>query len=193
MEGGRRGPQAGSGTTSDWHPEGLRKLSPPSLPQKTHRRVGRGLGCRPEGPPAESLPPLPVLCVTLGKSPSAVGLLSGVCNRDSAAVTYVSGIPTHLSPLARSCGARPSSHICGNGEVLAPIDLHSSPKIFSLCKFSECIIYFSLKITQSLMETVPICSVSGDCRVGTMPAGHLSSGVSCHTLRGYHRRGFLIP
>lgn len=165
------------------------------LPPFLRRPTGEWEGAWAAGQraPLLSLCPLPVLCVTLGKSPSAVGLLSGVCNRDSAAVTYVSGIPTHLSPLARSCGARPSSHICGNGEVLAPIDLHSSPKIFSLCKFSECIIYFSLKITQSLMETVPICSVSGDCRVGTMPAGHLSSGVSCHTLRGYHRRGFLIP
>ena len=39
-----------------------------------------------------------------------------------------------------------------------------STKIFSLWKLSESIIYFSLKMTGSLMETLPICSISGDCR-----------------------------
>lgn len=39
-----------------------------------------------------------------------------------------------------------------------------STKISSPWKLSESIIYFSLKITRSLMETLPICSISGDCR-----------------------------
>ena len=120
--------QAGSGATSNWPRWGSGPLSPYSLPQRSHRRVGRVLG---HSPPADSLSPPCPLC-DLGQVPTCLALLCRICNRDRAAATYMSWPhrpPFLFNPVRLG---KLSSHRCGSGEMLSPIVLRF-PQSFSPC------------------------------------------------------------
>lgn len=132
VEGRRRGPRQGLGPPATGLGGASGPLSPHCLPQRTHRRVGRVLGRRP---PADSLSPACPLC-DLGQVPTCLAHLCHVCNRDGAAVTYMSWLhrprclfnPVRLGKL--------SSHRCGSGEMLS-LRVLCFPQRFSPCGSSQ--------------------------------------------------------
>lgn len=128
--------------------------------------------------------PLFVICVTLGKSPTASSLLCHVYNRrQSCCPRY----PVPLFALVQLYGVRPSSHVCGNGEVLPPIFLHSSQRI-SPWRSSLSISFIFFKNYPSIDKMLVFLGISrwGLCPLAVRPL----AGVSCHTLHVYGSPGF---
>lgn len=121
------GPPSGQ----NWQPEGPEGVSsPPFLPQKSHRRVGKSMDCRARGPPLQFLP-YHLLSYDLGRSPTSVSLPCLIPNMEQCSCNaQVPATPSQFF-LTQLYRARPSSLICANGEVLSPVFHHSSQRIFS--------------------------------------------------------------
>lgn len=128
-EGPRQGLWHGAGATSRAAELVARGGLSPFLPQKTHRRVGKSMGCRPEEPRSDFCPA--TCCLETWAVPHSVSLPCKVPNREQCRC------PSHPIPVLPDPGllgqaliAHPCLH--GNGDMLSPISHHSSQRIFSV-------------------------------------------------------------
>lgn len=180
MEG--EGPREGLWQVSEPASRAAEKLSPPLPPRKTPRTAGRDLGM------GSSFCPLPLVCVTLGESPLLQASFAMLLTGGNAAVMQMTQLPCPSFCSSLIVWVRPSSHICGKGEVLPSIFLHSSQRI-SPCRCSLSISIFK-NIVQASTKSAVFLGIAGWglCPLAVWPLAGSAATLCMHTI-GF---GFLI-
>lgn len=117
----------------NWQPEGLEESQSPLPSSEDPKKMRKGMCCMARGPPAPVSAPLPVVCVALGESPTAVSLLclapkeQCCCNAD----VPPPATPAHFfsSPVTLVQTLIPRMWKWGGN---LPVFLYSSQRIFSV-------------------------------------------------------------